>query len=87
MEDHKEVTDYLRDLNEDHCISLGGALGLTYTNLNRMKRYPEDVVAAWLRKEDNVIKHPPTWHNLVRALEKISQNGIAYEVRGKHLPL
>ena len=32
------------------CISLGGAFGLAYPNLIQ---YPDDVVAAWLRKQDN----------------------------------
>ena len=88
MKDHEKVTKYLRVLDKDHCISLGLAFGLEYPNLNKMKHYPEDVVAAWLRKQDNVcIKCLPTWSNLASALEQISQNGIASEVRSKHLPL
>ena len=88
MKDHKKITNYLRILDKDHCISLGLAFGLEYPNLNKMKRYPEDVVAAWLRKQDNVcIECLPTWSNLASALEQIGQKGIANEVKSKHLLL
>ena len=85
MKDHEKITKCLRVLDKDQCISLGLAFGLEYPNLNKMNRYPEDVMAAWLRKEDNVCsKCSPTWSNLASALELISQKGIANEVRSKH---
>lgn len=85
MKDLKNVTTYLHDLSEHHCISLGEALGLNYPNLCRMNHYPQDVVAAWLRQEDDVYSTClPTWRNLARALNKIDQNGIATKVRDEH---
>ena len=44
--------------------------------------YQEDVIAAWLRREDDVLQKTgvPTWRVLVTALEKIGQNGIASDI-------
>ena len=86
MTDLDEVIAYLGDLNIDHCLSLGGAFGLRNPKIKRMRRYPDDVVEAWLRKEDNVLnKCPPTWRNLTAALEKIGQCGIADVVKRDRL--
>lgn len=80
--DHYEVCSYLREGNDLNLIRLGGALGLNYTNLERMKALPEEMVAAWLREEDNVEENSgePTWSSLVQALKKIGQNGIAKKI-------
>ena len=86
MTDLDEVIAYLGDLNIDHYLSLGGAFGLHYPKVKRMRRYPEDVVEAWLRREDNVLsKCLPTWRNLTVALKKIDQTGIADAVNRDHL--
>lgn len=86
MTDLSEVIGYLEDLNIDHSLSLGGAFGLRNPKIKRMRRYPDDVVEAWLRREDNVPnKCPPTWRNLTAALEKIGQTGIADTVKRDHL--
>ena len=87
MADLTEISAYLHDLDIGHCMSLGGAFGLYHPTLNRMRQYPEEVVAAWLRKQDSVSNRcPPTWRNLIRALERIGQNGIAETVKNDHLP-
>lgn len=47
-----------------------------------MKDLPGDMVAAWLRREDNVIEAngDPTWNSLSNALKKVGQNGIASKI-------
>ena len=39
----------------------------------------DDVVSAWLQKQDNVLKisGKPTWYTLVTALQRVGQSGIA----------
>ena len=61
---------------------MGGALGLTYDILEKMKALPDDMVAAWLRREDYVITSSgePTWRTLVKALRRVGQEGIAREI-------
>lgn len=86
MTDCSAVVAYLKDLDTDHCLSLGGAFGLHNPKVKRMRRYPHDVVEAWLRREDNVLnKCPPTWRSLMEALEEIDQTGIADKVNRDHL--
>ena len=53
-----EVSSCLGLLDEDQIISVGGALGLDYNVLMKMKKLPGDMVAAWLRKEDFVSEEP-----------------------------
>lgn len=76
---HFEVSKYINELDHDQIRTLGGALGLEFPKLSRMNTPLSDVVAAWLRREDNV-KEPPTWKNLVKALRSIGQNGIANRI-------
>ena len=47
-----------------------------------MKSLPEDMVAAWLRREDYVLKvsGEPTWRSLVQALTTVGQGGIAKDI-------
>jgi hypothetical protein len=47
-----------------------------------MTKYPDDMVAAWLRSEDNVMSMSgePTWRTLVEALRKVRQEGIAKNI-------
>ena len=49
--DHFKATTYLQSLNELQIRRVGGALGLTYDILEKMKTLPDDMVAAWLRRE------------------------------------
>jgi len=81
-----EVTDYLLGLDQAAIHSLGLTLGLYYPHLNKMetsKRFRDDVIAAWLQKEDQVLKMGiPTWETLVRALRhpRVNQAGIANKI-------
>ena len=61
---------------------MGGALGLTYDVLEKMKALPDDMVAAWLRREDFVVNMSgePTWRTLVEALRKVGQEGTARDI-------
>ena len=52
---HSEVANYLRTLPNGEVTRLGLALGLTYPKLNNMLHCPDDMVDAWLRKEENVL--------------------------------
>ena len=81
MSHHFKVSQCLRDLPDDALISLGGALGLSFPKLKRMRDVPSEMVAAWLRKEDNVLEHgKPTRRLLANALKSIGQNGIANSI-------
>ena len=55
---------------------------MAYVNLQKMKNFPEDMVAAWLRREDYVLKMSgePTWRSLVQALTTVGQGGIAKDI-------
>ena len=80
--DHFKVTQYLQNLDEDHICTIGGALGLSYSKLRKMTKYPDDMVAAWLRREDFVVSMSgePTWRTLVEALRKVGQEGTAKDI-------
>ena len=64
---------------------MGGALGLSYSKLRKMTKYADDMVAAWLRREDFVrsMSGEPTWRTLVEALRKVGQEGIASDIEEK----
>lgn len=79
FECHYEVCDFLKILDEDQILSVGGALGLAYYLLKKMKKLPEDMVVAWLRKEE-YIKKDPTWRILVEALKQVGQTGVAESI-------
>ena len=88
MRDLLEIITYLRDLESHQCVSLGVAFGILHPKLSKMTHFPDDVVAAWIRREDNVLNTcPPTWRNLARALEQINQNGIADKVKRDHIAI
>ena len=78
-----EITRYLSDLNDEQLRDLGGALGLHFPTLRRMKDLPNDMVAAWLLRQEDVLKTSgePTYERLAKALGKIGQNGLAKDVR------
>ena len=83
MSDLIEITKYLGDMDNEQLINLGGALGLRYTTLSRMKTLPNEMVAAWLRREEGVLKRSgePTYERLAEALEDMDQTGLAKDIR------
>ena len=85
--DYFKVTNYLKNLEDHQICDVGGALGLAYNVLKKSRKFPEDVVAAWLRKEDYVIKMSgePTWSTLVDALRKVGQEGIARDIEAAEI--
>ena len=86
IDDHFTVTKYLDDLANKQIIRLGTALGLLYPKLKNMDNLPDDMVYAWLLKEDKVLQiGAPTWANLVKALKEISQNGVAETIEREKL--
>ena len=77
------VSEYLKDVNREEVIRLGLALGLLYSRLEGMKMFPEDVIAAWLRGDDEC--GFPSWTRLATALDKTGHTAIASKVRkGEH---
>ena len=82
MKHHRDVNRYLNDLDNEQIVQVGLALGLNYAKLKRMRMLPADMVAAWLRKEDDVIEvGEPTWKVLCKALKDIGQTGLAVIVQ------
>ena len=87
--DHFKVSKVLKALDNEQLIRLGTALGLEYPHLKRMQTLPEDMVAAWLNMEDEVMDTSgiPTWSSLIKALEDTDQKGVAFNIRkGKFEP-
>ena len=80
-----EIYGYVHVLQKHQMIRLGMVLGLDYIKLTGKMDSPlfhEDVIKAWLLKEDYVtedVKRKPTWANLVAALrhDTVGQNGVA----------
>ena len=78
-----EVTDYLQNMEKTHIYNLGLVLGLRQIRVKDMMDSPtfrDDVIAAWLRKEDQVKeKGEPSWQILINALKhsRVGQTGIA----------
>jgi hypothetical protein len=86
IEDHHIVRQYLKDLNDQNVIELGGALGLSYPKLCRMTPLLNEMVRAWINGEDQVTERGvPTWSRLVAALRDVGQNGIANIITKNHL--
>ena len=85
-EDLLEITDYLIGMEKAQIYVLGVALGLRQNKVKAMKDSDtclDDVIAAWLRKEDNVKKiGEPSWTVLIGALKnrRVGQIGIADEI-------
>ena len=79
MDDHFQVIQFLKNLNKEDLTNLGGALGLSYPKLRNMEPLCNDMVAAWLNKEDEVMDQSgePSWNSLKTALRKIGQTGLA----------
>ena len=85
--DLDEVTKYLLDLRNTDIYNLGIALGLYHPRLKNMETsetFRDDMIAAWLQKEDQVTKKGvPTWETLVKALRdrRVNQTGVAAEIK------
>ena len=81
---HFAIYQYLHVLETHHIKHLGLALGLLWSKLNRMplQTLVDEVIAAWLRQEDNVtsMSGPPTWKSLCEALREINQEGISVDI-------
>ena len=80
--DSFKVINHLQNLDNDQIIDVGGALGLSFNKLRKMTKYSDDMVAAWLRREDFVMNMSgePTWRTLVEALRKVGQEGTARDI-------
>ena len=49
-----------------------------------MTQLPEEMVAAWLNRQDDVLTRgggEPTWNRLAEALKRVGQTGIAEDIR------
>ena len=81
-----DITEYLQNMNKTHIYNLGLVLGLRLSNIKTMMEsayFLDDVIAAWLRKEDQVIeKGAPSWAVLVKALKhrRVRQTGTADKI-------
>ena len=67
----------------DQIKVLGRELGLSVFHLEIMRELPDNMVRAWLRREDRVTEKcgdPLTWEILVKSLQKIGQTGIADDI-------
>ena len=85
-EDLVDITDYLFEIEKIDVYNLGLLLGLSHHKLKTKmdsSTFLDDVIAAWLRKEDQVKKKgEPSWTVLVRALKhrRLQQTGIADDI-------
>ena len=76
-------------MEKKHIYDLGLVLGLTQTKVKEMMdsaTFRDDVIAAWLRKEDSVKeKGEPSWTVLISALKhrRVGQIGIADNIAKK----
>ena len=75
----------MENLDSEKLRDLGEALGLHYPKLRRMINVLDEMTAAWLNKEDNVLHKggEPSWSRLVEALEKIGQVGVAEDIKNE----
>ena len=86
-EDLTDITDYLLPLEKTHIYNLGLVIGISQHKTKAMmdsSTFLDDVIAAWLRREDLVKKKgEPSWTVLVRALEhhRVGQCGISQNIR------
>ena len=76
------MTQLLNDLDKQEVIRVGLALGLCYNKMRKMDSI-EDIIAAWLRKDDNVCEKSgnPSWASLINALDANGHTGIADTIR------
>ena len=83
-----DVNGYLNVLSKDQIFQLGLVLGLlavpTLDNMRYTATFLPDMLAAWLRGQDNVNKRGGhTWKALVNALRhsQVAQNEIADRIQ------
>ena len=80
------ITEYLLNMDKTHIYNLGLLLGLRQAKVKALKdsdSFLDDVIAAWLRKEDQVTdKGEPSWTVLISALkhQRVGQTGIANKI-------
>ena len=85
-EDLVDIAEYLAGIGKAGILNLGLVLGLSYDKLKanmNCDTFLNDVIAAWLRKEDFVKKKgEPSWTTLVNALKHptVKQEGIANKI-------
>ena len=85
-EDFLDITEYLVGMEKTDVYNLGLVLGLSQRKVKAKKdldTFLDDVITAWLRKEDQVIKRgEPSWTVLVNALKhsRVGQTGIASQI-------
>ena len=79
--DLPSVVKYLNSLPTPQIKILGSELGLDFTRLTNMDQatLSQDMVTAWLRKDDNVKE--TTWQALITALESVGHTGIASDIK------
>ena len=80
-----------------HIYNLGIVLGLRQPKIKDWKdrsdtchTFLDDVIAAWLRREDHVMENgEPSWAVLIDALKhpRVGQTGIASDIIKKHCRL
>ena len=79
---------FLKDINSSQLRTLGCALGLSYSRLEKITQsdLPNEMIASWLRREDDVLERSgePTWNTLACKLKEIGQNGVAIAIARKY---
>ena len=84
IEDHFEICQSLRNLSGQELKELGGALGLHYPRVSKMTQLPDEMVSAWLKRQDDVLTRgggEPTWNRLADALNQLGHTGTAEDIR------
>ena len=83
----RDIKRYLKVLDKTHIYNLGLALGLAQQKVRWMRdtsdTFLNDVLAAWLRREDDVKKKGTlSWSTLVKALRHpmIGQTRVASDI-------
>ena len=77
------VSQFLRDVPPVDLRSLGGSLGVSHSKLLHISdlELAKGVVAAWLRREDDVLEvGKPTLRILATSLKAIGQSGLARDI-------
>ena len=90
IEDLFEITDYLLHLEHSDIYNLGLILGLCYSRLIKMEvseRFRDDMIAAWLQKDQVIKKGVPTWETLAKALRhpRVNQTRVAEKIETEKL--
>lgn len=82
---HCTIVQCLRNVGKEDITDVGMALGLHYSSLKEMQRFPHDMVLAWLQQKDSVAETTgnPTAGVLIQALMDSQLKGIADIVKSK----